>query len=205
MTPDTGSIILPFCQHTPTFRPGSPHWPVCQQLMDVVQNAISSLGVCFAAFQPEAHAAAKQYLRDLANDPANAGTIIHNHLATTHGSPWSAVTLVGQFTRGQIQIPLLVANGHTNVIHGQPGDVLVVRDGVDVGNASFVGERYQLESFLPPIDMKSWIREAKMREQVDKLYQGGGKGGGGSGGNGGGMSGNKKGEDSGKGARRDGR
>ncbi|KAF8857973.1 hypothetical protein BDZ45DRAFT_674289 [Acephala macrosclerotiorum] len=88
--------------------------------MSSVQNTISSLGACFAAFQPQTHAAAKQYLRDLANDPANAGTIIPRQnraqdqncfltmklsvnfslaaeeLATNHASPWSVVTFAWQ-------------------------------------------------------------------------------------------------------------
>ncbi|KUJ12516.1 uncharacterized protein LY89DRAFT_722114 [Mollisia scopiformis] len=169
-----GTIIIPLCQHTALFHPGSPHWAAYQQLIPALRSTVTSLSTWFCADQPDVYASAKRYLVNLGNGsniiPGMTGANDMNcfltmrlsvntrnapaRLMTSHESPWTAVTFVGDYVGGKIKSPLLDDIGLMGRVLGVPDDVLFVVDWIPIGQSAFTGTRYQLELFVPPVGEK---------------------------------------------------
>lgn len=159
MSEHSGSIINPLSQYNDNFRPASRYWDASTNLMAVLEDVIAKCDTLMESHDRKAHATAKQYLRTLirvststsiiphhtSSDDENSCLIMRLSANLTlepresrgeHESPFAVVTIFGDLGGGEMRVPLLerIGFGRMRQVWGKPGDVVLVKEGIEVGN-----------------------------------------------------------------------
>ncbi|KUJ12531.1 uncharacterized protein LY89DRAFT_757051 [Mollisia scopiformis] len=163
-----GNVTLPLVVQTPRFNVGCNLYPAYRRLIIGLSDVIRSCHFCFRNAHPKEFDLATDFLKkvwentpseqliDTAETSCFYSMRLTSNLAvesrplmSDHQSPWCVLTSVGDWTNGRTLIPRLYTFPRLTV-YGTPGDTIIVSDGVEVGNESHTGNRFQLEFFLPP-------------------------------------------------------